>query len=135
MSCTLFFPSSNQTLSVFNGKISIPETFFIKVYPMQLFSIEAMINVGTQEIKVHLQRTINHLEEYGCFEECLSSVYKVNAIPLTRSDRFFPCTSISVHDSPEPSSQNFIDLSSPKDESVACAAPERSLMEVLKSAS
>ncbi len=147
MACILKFPSFTHTLSFYNGKLLISETFLKdKVIPMQFLSLDALVIVGTEEISVPLQRTVNHLGE-GAYvlEECLSSVYKVIAIPLTPPEDVFVCTPIIVQDSPQPSPANVIDLTSPYNAGVIKEAihqssmlitkPSRSLMEDLKSSS
>ncbi len=140
MTCILSFPSFNQILSFCNGKILISENFLIeKVAPLQFLSIHALVNIGTEEICVPLQRTVNHLGESAyVLEECLASNYKIGAVPLTPSEGFDMCTPITVHDSPEPSTTNVIDLISPcksgRHKGSLCAILGRSLLDELKTA-
>ena len=79
MACTITFPSLELSLPFSNGKVIVDIKFLKeKVSPLLFIGLEAILSIGSEEIKVPLQPTSNYAgEDFYVLEESLSCYYYV----------------------------------------------------------
>ena len=79
MACTILLPSAECIFSFVNGKVIIDVTYLKgKVLPLSFSAFHAILQIGSEELRIPLERISNHLaEQFYILDMPLSSEYVV----------------------------------------------------------